>query len=159
MRNIIFLLLFTAALLLSFYFFRENNEARTSLQEAKTRLTEAETKLLQCNLLFDSLKLSPSQAESTPSAESRDHALKKLKAAGFTEPEEQLLQSLQNQPKLMPGKGVLGGTMAYRQVQVLTNNFALAYFEDGHNGGYAILRYSIKNPAEINWKLVDHHGL
>jgi hypothetical protein len=53
---------------------------------------------------------------------------------------------LQNR-NIIPQEGVLGGTMHFTEegIQVMNRNWVLAYFEDGHNAGNALLTYTINN--------------
>lgn len=50
-------------------------------------------------------------------------------------------------------EGVLGGTMHFVKVRILTDQWAFGRFEDGHYGGYGIYRFEIIGD-EINWHTV-----
>ncbi len=40
------------------------------------------------------------------------------------------------------------------QIWILTEKWVLAYFEDGHNGGYLLLEYEVTKDGKIKWKTV-----
>jgi hypothetical protein len=52
----------------------------------------------------------------------------------------------------------VGGTMSIRDSRILNDRYAMAYYEDGHMGGYMILRYEVTN-GNITWRVVDSSSL
>ena len=60
-----------------------------------------------------------------------------------------------------PVEGVLGGTMRwiYEESKVLTRNWALVYYEDGHIGGYALLKYTFDENDHVHWELIANDPL
>lgn len=83
-----------------------------------------------------------------------------FKKKGLEHPTADLVADLQKHPELIPHKGVLGGTMAFgfpEKIHVLTNKYALAYFEDGHIAGYMLLEYAVSKRGEIDWRVIDSH--
>jgi hypothetical protein len=73
-----------------------------------------------------------------------------IKQHGYNSAEE-LLQTM-DVP--VPIDGVLGGTMRWYDSKLLTQNWALGYFEDGHIGGYAILSYAFDGAGNVTWEIV-----
>jgi hypothetical protein len=88
----------------------------------------------------------------SPSEESR------LKSKGLKNPEADLKDNLlSNQQSVLTQKGTMGGNMAFRDIQILNERYALAYFEDGHNGGYMVLRYEVKPNGQVSWVVLDNY--
>lgn len=55
-------------------------------------------------------------------------------------------------------EAVLGGTMGFYSpdnIEVLNDRWVLAWFEDGHIGGEALLRYRFTEDGSIEWSLVE----
>ncbi len=78
-----------------------------------------------------------------------------LKGQGLPDPVVSLKADLVRNAGLIPQEGVLGGTMRFSEdrIQVLNRRWVLAYFEDGHNAGNALLAYNVKN-GKITWKVI-----
>jgi hypothetical protein len=78
-----------------------------------------------------------------------------LKSRGLENPEEDLKRDLLQNRNIIPREGVLGGTMHFTEegIQVMNRNWVLAYFEDGHNAGNALLTYTINN-GKITWRVI-----
>ena len=84
-----------------------------------------------------------------------DHDIRNMKAKGLTNPVQDIISDLRKHRELIPYKGSLGGTMDFygnNTIWILTNKWVLAYFEDGHSGGYLLLEYKISNNGIIEWK-------
>ena len=78
-----------------------------------------------------------------------------LKSRGLENPEEDLKRDLLQNRNIIPQEGVLGGTMHFTEegIQVMNRKWVLAYFEDGHNAGNALLTYTINN-GKITWRVI-----
>ena len=78
-----------------------------------------------------------------------------LREQGLDDPVNQIVTDLKGRPNLIPFEAELGGTMAFRDNDkwVLTEKWVLAYFEDGHIGGRALLEYSVAN-GKLEWRRV-----
>jgi hypothetical protein len=77
---------------------------------------------------------------------------------GLENPTEAIRSSLRNNPGQIPYEGTLGGTMRFPttdRIWVLTNQWVLAYFEDGHQAGYLLLRYKVTEKGTIRWDVID----
>jgi hypothetical protein len=85
--------------------------------------------------------------------------IKDMKEKGLSNPVQDIISNLMKHNELIPYKGVLGGTMRFyeKEIRILTNKWVLAYFEDGHIGGYLLLEYDISNDGKINWKRIASH--
>jgi hypothetical protein len=76
---------------------------------------------------------------------------------GLADPETNLKKDLMKRKDLIPWKGVMGGNMAiYNEdlIWFMAPNWCLAYFEDGHIGGYMLLEFKVQN-GKISWNLID----
>ncbi len=75
-------------------------------------------------------------------------------------PIKYLKLDLVKHPELITYKGVLGGTMGFyfeNKIWVLTDKWVLAWFEDGHVGGYILLEYTVSDDGKISWKVIDSY--
>lgn len=178
MKNLLYLLFLAAAFFLAILFFWQYKTTRSELGLQTQRVTDRDQLIFKQNKLIDSLKLqvanygsgsgSTTIQEDTielmtpPSAKFMDELgslseadVRRLEKKGLQNPEVNLKNDLmKKQASLIPTKGSVGGTMAIRDIRILNDTYALAYFEDGHNGGNMLLKYSVTN-GTITWKLLD----
>ncbi|MEA1960675.1 MAG: hypothetical protein U9N81_05210 [Bacillota bacterium] len=85
--------------------------------------------------------------------------LDNLRRNGFTGSPEDIALDLKTHNELIPYEGILGGTMRFfgsDHIFVLTDRWVLAYFEDGHIGGYLLLEYKIEN-GTISYTVIDSY--
>jgi hypothetical protein len=89
----------------------------------------------------------------------QDFMFIELKAKGFKGSSKNIVQDLLNHKELIPYKGVLGGTMRMDEsgIYILTDNWVLASFGDGHVFGYMLLRYTISDGRISSWKVIDSY--
>ncbi|MGB3368643.1 MAG: hypothetical protein WBA54_14200, partial [Acidaminobacteraceae bacterium] len=68
-----------------------------------------------------------------------------------------ILKDLENQASLIGYDGVLGGTMMFivEESKLINEKYVLAYFEDGHIDGYALLKYTINKNLDIEWSILE----
>ena len=171
MRSILPWILAGLFLFLALYFYWQKREAEGRLAIANNEVEEIDAELAQKNEAFDSLEdrmLPPDTMEMVPpgSAAFVDELgtlsqsdLQRLQQKGLQNPETDLMNDLnRKQSRLIPAEGTLGGTMAIRDSRILNDRYAMAYYEDGHNGGYMLLKYTVNN-GNINWTVVDHSRL
>lgn len=93
-----------------------------------------------------------------------EHMLLILQEQGLKHPDE-LINDLVEHSELIPYKGILGGTMGFyipNKIHVLTEKWVLAYFADGHYGGYMLLEYELnkkkdKDMVDIKWNVIDSY--
>ncbi len=74
---------------------------------------------------------------------------------GIKNPEEFIETSLKNKPELIPLKAVLGGTMRFGNVQLLSDKWLIADFNDGHIEGKGLFKYTFKNDGSLEFKLIE----
>ena len=97
----------------------------------------------------------PGTIESANVIELHPRYIEEMKRRGLKEPVKDIISDLMQHRELIPYKGSVGGTMNFyseSQIRILTNKWVLAYFEDGHNGGYLLLEYEVTNGGRIKWK-------
>ena len=168
MKNIIFLLFCAFSLFLAIYFYRQHAEAQRKLELANRQILDRDTMIY--NLQKKSGQgLSPdTTAAKEPEVVARSSSIGKLsqseterlKSKGLKNPEADLKADLtERQQDILQQKGTMGGTMAIRDIQILNERYALAYFEDGHRGGYMLLRYDIRPANRISWVVLDSYQI
>lgn len=158
-------------LFLAFYFYLQKNEAENRLAIADNQIEEVDSELEQKDQAIDSLEdnmLPPDTMEMVPPGGAAfvdelgslsESDIRRLKQKGLQNPETDLMNDLhRKQRQLVPTEGTLGGTMAIRDSRILNDRYAMAYYEDGHTGGYMILKYEVNN-GNINWTVVDNARL
>lgn len=73
-------------------------------------------------------------------------------------PEEFISANLREQPELIPLEAVLGGSMAYRRIEVLNEKWVMATYDDGHIQGQAIYQYRFASEDSLEFilRLYNH---
>lgn len=73
-------------------------------------------------------------------------------------PKEYIITQLQKNKEKIPLKAVLGGTMDFREMQILSDKWIFAVYDDGHIQGKAIYEYKLKPNDSLNFSLIlsDH---
>lgn len=153
------------------YFYWQKNDAESRLRIADNKLAETGQQLEQEAAETDSLEemvlppdtmavVPPGGVEFVDEMGSLSESdIQKLRKKGLRNPEVDLLNDLnRKQGQLIPREGVAGGTMAIRDSRILNDRYAMAYYEDGHIGGYMILKYEVNN-GNITWRVVDSSAL
>ncbi|WP_347158234.1 hypothetical protein [Pontibacter chitinilyticus] len=171
MKNILPWILAGLFLFLALYFYLQMHEAKSRLAIANRQVEKIDNRLEQEQQTADSLEditLPPDTMGLVPPAGAAfvdelgslsESDIQKLQQKGLRNPESDLMNDLnRKQRQLIPASGTLGGSMAIRDSRILNDRYALAYYEDGHNGGYLLLKYSVNN-GNINWTVVDNSSL
>ncbi|QMU30045.1 hypothetical protein [Adhaeribacter radiodurans] len=165
MKNLIFILLIAFGLFLALFFYRKYALTQTELTLANQRILDRDRLIYNNEKKLDALKSnnpgiakgSENFSGSSDLGTLSDGDLTRLQEKGLTSPETNLREDLLSKQNMLLPKGSLGGTMAIQKVKVLNDRYVLAYFEDGHNGGYLLLRFSIEPDKRINWKVLDYY--
>ncbi|GAA4440243.1 hypothetical protein GCM10023188_37260 [Pontibacter saemangeumensis] len=158
-------------LFLALYFYWQQREAEGRLAIADSQVEAIDEELAQKDEAADSLEemvLPPDTMNLVPpgGAAFVDELgtlsasdIQRLKRKGLKNPETDLMNDLsRKQRELIPVEGTMGGTMTIRDSRILNDRYAMAYYEDGHNGGYMLLKYAVSN-GNINWTVVDNSPL
>jgi hypothetical protein len=172
MKSILPWLLVATFLFLALYFYWQKNDAESRLNIADNELRETDRQLKQESdsdeskedmmlLPADTMSITPpggaAFVDELGSLSESD--IQRLKRKGLKNPESDLMNDLnRKQNSLIPAEGVLGGKMAIRDTRILNDRYAMAYYEDGHTGGYMLLKYEVSN-GSIKWKIVDNSKL
>ena len=72
----------------------------------------------------------------------------------IAEPEEFILQRLQEKPELITKKAVLGGTMRFTQITFIEEDLLVAEFEDGHIMGKTLFQFRVDRNGELTFTRV-----
>ncbi|OKL39857.1 hypothetical protein [Pontibacter flavimaris] len=171
MRSILPWILAAIFLFLALYFYWQKNEAESRLHIADTQVAEIDQELEEQTEAVDSLEemvLPPDTMNLVPPGGAAfvdelgslsQSDIQRLKRKGLKNPETDLMNDLnRKQEELLSTKGVLGGTMAIRDTRILNDRYAMAYYEDGHIGGYMLLKYEVKD-GRISWTVIDDYRL
>ena len=83
--------------------------------------------------------------------------IRAMQKKGLKDPVNDIVSDLKQNGKLIPYQPSMGGTMNFYdagKIWILTGKWVLAYFEDGHNGGYVLLEYEVAADGKIIWKIL-----
>ncbi len=86
--------------------------------------------------------------------------LEKFQRRGLKDPLKEIVADLQNHPELIPYKGIQGGRMGFYfadMIWVLNKKWVLAYFEDGHIGGWMLLEFKVSQGGKISWRVLESY--
>ena len=72
----------------------------------------------------------------------------------IAEPEEFILQRIQEKPELITKKAVLGGTMRFTEITFIEEDLLVAEFEDGHIMGKTLFRFRVNRDGELSFAQV-----
>lgn len=67
------------------------------------------------------------------------------------DPEEFIIETLKKKPELIPLKPKVGGKMAFRKVKVLTEEWVLGIYDDGHIEGKSIYSYHMQPDGKLKF--------
>ncbi|HUU17502.1 MAG TPA: hypothetical protein VMW72_10155 [Sedimentisphaerales bacterium] len=126
-----------------------NKELVEKLEQANKESTERKTELK------DTANLGENKPANLVELHSWD--IEQMKRKGLKDPVKDIISDLRQHRELIPYKGSVGGTMNFyseSRIWILTKKWVLAYFEDGHNGGYLLLEYEVTKDGKIKWKTV-----
>ncbi|GHA53085.1 hypothetical protein [Pontibacter akesuensis] len=158
-------------LFLALYFYWQKNEAESQLALADNPIAEVDRELEDQTDTMDlgeDTILPPDTTDLVPPGGAAfvdelgslsQSDVQRLQQKGLESPEANLKNDLNSkQRQLIPAEGTMGGTMAIRDSRILNDRYAMAYYEDGHSGGYMLLKYTVSN-GTINWTVVDNSKL
>ena len=164
MKNLLFILFCAASLFLAIYCYRLYVVSEKELLVANQRILDRDTTIYQLQkkqgttTAFNKPATEEVIVKSDNLGQLSASEIKRLNSKGLKNPEIELKQDLKaNEKNLLNLKGSVGGTMTIREVRILNDRHALAYFEDGHNGGYVLLRYLVKPANRISWTVLDSY--
>lgn len=74
---------------------------------------------------------------------------------GIKNPEKSIENALREKPELIPLEPVLGGNMRFGNIQILSDKWVIAEFDDGHVTGRSIYRYKLNTNKTFEFELLD----
>lgn len=80
--------------------------------------------------------------------------IERFKDYGFENPILEIKDDLQQHPKYIPYDAVLGGTMRYSKIHILSPQWVFASFDDGHIAGDMLLQYRVSDGPVMSWRVV-----
>ena len=125
------------------------NEER-NLQELNYKYDSVSEALARQKILSDSLQRIVENDEN--SVHSEIYFGKEFE--GIEDPEEFIIRNLQQNPEEIPLDPVLGGTMEFRNIEVLSEDWIFAEYDDGHIRGSAIYLYKLQPDGKINFEIL-----
>lgn len=66
-------------------------------------------------------------------------------------PEEYIKNELQKHKEKIPLDPVLGGTMEFREIRIISEDWLLAIYDDGHVQGKTIFKYELLSDGEMKF--------
>lgn len=175
MKYVLLTLFGAFGLFLAFYYYFQFDNTKQQLQLANQRILDRDSEIYKLQKRLGTFRSDPvaaakknnaktegSQPEPIPAPSSLGQLsaseISQLKKRGLGHPESELKADLLvNQKMLLKQPGTMGGTMAIRDVRILNGRYALAYFEDGHQGGHMVLRYEVKPGGHVSWTVLDEY--
>lgn len=160
--SILFLLVSIILLASTIFYRMQNSEFETTIRNLQQNETELQQKLQQLTEKLNEIQSAEEKHTEQPQNSlgvSLAHIIR-LKNKGLKDPLKDLVKDLRAHPELIPYEGVLGGTMQFYfedKIWVISNHWVLAYFEDGHRSGYALLEYKVADGGKISWKILASH--
>jgi hypothetical protein len=77
---------------------------------------------------------------------------------GINDPKTSIEKALREKPELIPLEAVLGGTMRFGNIEILSDKWVIADYDDGHVTGKSIYRYQLTPNKTFAFELVDSKG-
>ncbi|WP_226683453.1 hypothetical protein [Sutcliffiella horikoshii] len=83
----------------------------------------------------------------------------KLLELGFEGEIDEIKEQLLEQTQLIPYEPVLGGIMSFREdrVKLLSHEWIFAPFDDGHTGGFLLIKYQMRDGKVTDWDVMDSY--
>lgn len=139
--------LFLILLLLIAGFTSCGDDDRRESEETNLRLDSLSTALSEQRRKADSLE----QLMQKGGVASEHSFFKGSKYDTIENPPEFVKQALREKPELIPAKAVLGGTMDYREIKILTDDWLMATYDDGHVQGKTIFQFELQEDGSVEF--------
>ena len=141
------LLLFTFLFLLSCV----DEKTSPEMESLHQRIDSLTTALEQEKQLRDSLQMTIKEVDSVKGGYPLFFG---KKYEGIEDPEGFIKNQLQNQPDKIPLSPVLGGNMEFRKIDIISEKWLLAIYDDGHVQGKAIMQYELQPDGSVKYTVV-----
>jgi hypothetical protein len=135
-----------------FYLDRELTDCRVKLEDSKGRESELQGRMRGLESRIRSLESGNREPTGLPRS---DYLF--LKGKGFKSPVEDVTASLMQHNEIIPEKSQGGGKFGFydkKSIFVLSRDIVFARFDDGHDSGYAVLKYNIDPKHNIDWEVI-----
>lgn len=164
MKNIAIIFALVISLLLIGFLYYQNSQLEDGLKLAERRFADCEQVNFQLQMKANGRaksEVAPQPTTTEPATAPHDllttTQLSRLANRGLSNPAGMLRTSLERQQqRLLPAEGKVGGTPKVRSISILSDHYALATFDDGHQAGQMLLRYEATGPQQISWQRVDY---
>lgn len=123
------------------------NDKERDLEENDMRLDSLSTELAKYKRTSDSLQALLEKGDLA--ADYKVYYGKQFDS--IEDPESFISDALKKRPELIPLKPVVGGKMEFRKVKVLTEDWVLGIYDDGHIEGKSIYRYRLQPNGELKF--------
>lgn len=77
---------------------------------------------------------------------------------GISNPVEFVENALREKTELIPLEAILGGTMHFGKIQLLSSEWLIAEFDDGHIWGRGIYKFNLNDQGELEFELLHSLG-
>lgn len=158
MKRKIYFILIGVCLILSGYLFAFIQKDRNvELKQRITELQSAGRAMTQSiNDYYSEIATMEKKFDSIQRYFIKDYEIRNLKEKlNIGDPVKYIKKELEKRKDLIPIEGVLGGTMHFSKIALLNGKWIYAFFEDGHIGGYLLIKYSVKENRNIKWEVMD----
>ncbi|PIQ20295.1 MAG: hypothetical protein COW65_15825 [Cytophagales bacterium CG18_big_fil_WC_8_21_14_2_50_42_9] len=166
MKNLLFLIFLAASIFLAIFFYRRYTTTQIELELANRRIMDRDTEIYRLQKLVvpsKSLPLAPTEkVTSVPSSLGQLSAaeISRLQQKGLQEPEADLKANFAtNQKTILATNENQNNNKVLRDILILNEHYALAYFEENQRGGYVVLRYNVQSADQIDWQVLDTYLL
>lgn len=126
------------------------NDNDVKFKETNRRLDSLSNVLTQQRKMNDSLRALMARGELASSYP----VFFGKKFDSIENPREFVKKALIEQPEKIPMKAEVGGTMAFREVQVISEDWVLATYDDGHVQGRSIYEYTLQPDGKMKFEVV-----
>lgn len=77
---------------------------------------------------------------------------------GIRNPKKAIEDALRGKPELIPLEAVLGGTMRFGNIEILSDKWVIADYDDGHVTGRSLYKYKLNQNKKFEFELLDSKG-
>lgn len=81
------------------------------------------------------------------------------KFQGIENPEKYIINTLKKSPDQIPMKGIHGGNMQFRKITILTENWLLAVYDDGHIQGKSIYEFQLLPNDSLRFSVIASENM
>lgn len=132
---------------------QSKTELISSQAEAASQSAALRSEIATLKGEIERLRQQLQQAEARPIIAISDVYISDLQSQGLKDPVSDVLADLQRRTDLLPFEATLGGQMRFSP-WLINRHWVIAGVGDGHRGGWAVLKYKVKD-GQITWTLLE----